>query len=85
MNSVSLIAWSALVLPGASPGRAEIRLVDAPPDQPDVIRPWGHLTGGGTVANIEALWSARNLKFFPVALQAALQQERSLQAAAALE
>ncbi len=28
---------------------------------------WGHITSGGTVANFEALWVARNLKFFPVA------------------
>jgi hypothetical protein len=45
------------------------------------IRPWGHITCGGTVANIEAIWSARNLKFYPLALQAALQNESSLKAA----
>ena len=28
---------------------------------------WGHITSGGTIANFEALWVARNLKFFPVA------------------
>ena len=39
------------------------------------LRPWGHLTCGGTVANIEAIWSARNLKFYPLALQAVLQNE----------
>lgn len=42
------------------------------------IRPWGHITCGGTVANIEAIWSARNLKFYPIALQAALKNEPSL-------
>ncbi len=45
------------------------------------IRPWGHITCGGTVANIEAIWSARNLKFYPIALQAALKNESSLAAA----
>ncbi|NER38695.1 MAG: decarboxylase [Oscillatoria sp. SIO1A7] len=45
------------------------------------IRPWGHITSGGTVANIEALWSARNLKFYPIALKAALEKEESLAAA----
>ncbi|MCC0177187.1 decarboxylase [Waterburya agarophytonicola K14] len=39
------------------------------------LRPWGHLTCGGTVANIEAIWSARNLKFYPLALQAVLKNE----------
>jgi tyrosine decarboxylase len=28
---------------------------------------WGHITSGGTIANFEALWIARNLKFFPIA------------------
>ncbi|HEX2780278.1 MAG TPA: pyridoxal-dependent decarboxylase [Gemmatimonadaceae bacterium] len=32
-------------------------------------RQWGHLCSGGTVANIEALWVARNLKYLPVALR----------------
>ena len=45
------------------------------------IRPWGHITSGGTVANIEALWSARNLKFYPIALKAALENEEHLAAA----
>ncbi|MEH2184473.1 pyridoxal-dependent decarboxylase [Nostoc sp.] len=49
------------------------------------IRPWGHITCGGTVANIEAIWSARNLKFYPLALQAALQNEALLSAAKDIE
>lgn len=32
---------------------------------------WGHLTSGGTVANFEALWIARNLHYLPVALSGA--------------
>lgn len=39
------------------------------------IRPWGHITCDGTVANIEAIWSARNLKLFPLAMKAALEEE----------
>jgi hypothetical protein len=31
---------------------------------------WGHLTSGGTVANYEALWNLRSVKFYPIALQA---------------
>jgi glutamate/tyrosine decarboxylase-like PLP-dependent enzyme len=30
---------------------------------------WGHLTGGGTVANYEALWNFRSVKFYAIALQ----------------
>lgn len=33
---------------------------------------WGHLTGGGSIANIEALWASRNLKFSPLSVRAAL-------------
>jgi glutamate/tyrosine decarboxylase-like PLP-dependent enzyme len=45
------------------------------------LRPWAHITCGGSVANIEAVWVARNLKFFPVALQAAVRGEETLAAA----
>ena len=30
---------------------------------------WGHLTSGGTVANYEALWNFRSVKFYGIALQ----------------
>ena len=40
--------------------------------------PWGHITSGGTVANIEALWAARNLKFAAVALRAAIREVPAL-------
>ncbi|MCY1059439.1 pyridoxal-dependent decarboxylase [Nannocystis sp. SCPEA4] len=49
--------------------------------QAGAVRPWGHITSGGTVANIEAIWSARNLKFYPIAMQAALNEDPSLAAA----
>jgi hypothetical protein len=39
-------------------------------------RPWGHITCDGTVANIEAIWAARNLKFFPLTVRAALLDDR---------
>src|SRR3954465_10055557 len=42
------------------------------------VRPWGHVTSGGTGADREALWAARNLKLYPVAVQAALREEASL-------
>ncbi|MHB1170638.1 MAG: pyridoxal phosphate-dependent decarboxylase family protein, partial [Longimicrobiales bacterium] len=30
---------------------------------------WGHITSGGTVANFEAIWVARNVKYLPVAVR----------------
>ncbi len=35
---------------------------------------WGHLTSGGTVANYEALWNFRAVKFYPIALAEACKQ-----------
>ncbi|RMH19869.1 MAG: decarboxylase [Gemmatimonadetes bacterium] len=33
----------------------------------DPAASWGHLTGGGTVANLQSIWVARNLLYFPLA------------------
>ncbi|MDQ6843099.1 MAG: pyridoxal-dependent decarboxylase, partial [Bacteroidota bacterium] len=33
---------------------------------------WGHITCDGSVANLEGLWMARNLKFYPVSVKAAI-------------
>ncbi len=49
----------------------------------DTITPWSHITCDGSVANLESMWAARNLKFFPVAIAAALQQEDALSKARA--
>jgi glutamate/tyrosine decarboxylase-like PLP-dependent enzyme len=40
----------------------------------DPARQWGHLTSGGTVANFEALWVARNVKYLPVAVRWAVEE-----------
>ncbi len=39
----------------------------------DVTTGWGHITCDGSIANLEALWMARNLKFYPVSVRSALR------------
>lgn len=45
----------------------------------------GHLVTGGSIANIEALWVARNLKYYPLGLQEALLKEEQLKDALGYE
>ncbi|KAL4756000.1 uncharacterized protein BDW70DRAFT_164914 [Aspergillus foveolatus] len=33
---------------------------------------WRHVTCDGSVANLEAIWAARNLKFYPLSLKLAI-------------
>ena len=51
----------------------------------DSVRPWGHITCDGSVANLEAMWASRNLKYYPVSLAAALKAESSLSKARPLK
>ncbi|KAH9983311.1 pyridoxal phosphate-dependent transferase [Russula compacta] len=39
---------------------------------------WGHITCDGSVANMESMWVARNLKFYPLALKRATNKEPCL-------
>ncbi|KAI1774360.1 pyridoxal phosphate-dependent transferase [Hypoxylon cercidicola] len=36
------------------------------------VTPWGHITCDGSVANLEAIWAIRNLKFYPLSLKLAM-------------
>tara|TARA_R110000868_G_scaffold1389_8_gene10725 strand:+ start:4376 stop:6616 length:2241 start_codon:yes stop_codon:yes gene_type:complete len=42
---------------------------------------WGHITCDGSVANLEGLWMARNLKFYAASVRAAIQNEPYLNTA----
>ncbi|CAE6427578.1 unnamed protein product [Rhizoctonia solani] len=46
-------------------------------DEPS--KPWGHITCGGSVANMEAVWAARNLKFYPLSLFKAMGDAQPLE------
>ena len=35
---------------------------------------WAHVTSGGTIANLEALWLARNVRYFPLAVRDACRR-----------
>ncbi|KAF8271959.1 pyridoxal phosphate-dependent transferase [Lactarius quietus] len=54
-------------------------------DKPRHGRPtaWGHITCDGSIANLESMWVARNLKFYPLALRRAVDNEPSLARVAA--
>ncbi len=51
------------------------------PDDPGKTpRAWGHITCDGSVANMEGLWMARNLKFYPPALLATARHHKEAEA-----
>lgn len=48
------------------------------PDNKEQPLAWGHVTCGGTVANLESVWVARNLKFYPFSIASAMKPGRPL-------
>ncbi|KAI1498074.1 pyridoxal-dependent decarboxylase domain-containing protein [Biscogniauxia marginata] len=48
------------------------------PDDADSPTAWGHVTCDGTVANLESMWVARNLKFYPLSLRKAFAEGEAL-------
>ncbi|THC87545.1 hypothetical protein EYZ11_013009 [Aspergillus tanneri] len=45
-----------------------------PEPKPGIPLSWGHITCDGTVANLESIWVARNLKFYPLTLYLAMKE-----------
>jgi hypothetical protein len=41
-------------------------------------RAWGHICSGGTVANLEVLWIARNLKYLPLAIRRVIDRHEEI-------
>ncbi|KAK4868382.1 hypothetical protein LT330_007104 [Penicillium expansum] len=44
------------------------------PEESNLPLSWGHITCDGTVANLESIWVARNLKFYPLTLYQAMKE-----------
>lgn len=51
---------------------------DEPLEQDERPIGWGHITCGGSVANLESIWAARNLKFYPLSLKLAIEANDSI-------
>jgi glutamate/tyrosine decarboxylase-like PLP-dependent enzyme len=56
-----------------------------PKTDTNAMRPWGHITCDGSIANLEAMWAARNLKYYPISLAEAIKNEPILQQAKTLK
>ena len=55
-----------------------------PSDELTAIKPWGHITCDGSVANLESMWASRNLKYWPVTVREALRNSPQLAPAKSL-
>jgi glutamate/tyrosine decarboxylase-like PLP-dependent enzyme len=83
-NNVAAEASPVTTLMEIRVGQDLCRMVGFPdPERDDDPgpRPWGHITCDGSVANAESAWAARNAKYLPVALAAAVRTDPALAAA----
>ncbi|KAK6346656.1 hypothetical protein TWF696_006775 [Orbilia brochopaga] len=75
-NNVALEASPITTLAELRVGKQLCKLFGYNVDDTETKLPlgWGHITCDGTVANLESIWVARNLKFYPLALFMALKK-----------
>lgn len=58
----------------------KVRPLEEQASSSDEIFAWSHITSGGTVANIESVWAARELKFMPLGIRCATENGQSFEA-----
>jgi glutamate/tyrosine decarboxylase-like PLP-dependent enzyme len=73
-NNVSEDASGVLVRLELEVGDQLAAMVGYPVEDGGAVRAWGHLTSGGTVANIESLWNMRAARMVPLALARAAKE-----------
>ncbi|KAF4984522.1 hypothetical protein FZEAL_318 [Fusarium zealandicum] len=73
-NNIALEASPMTTLVELRVGQQLCKLFGYNIDQQKSPLSWGHITCDGTVANLESIWVARNLKFYPLSLSLALKR-----------
>lgn len=73
-NNVSWEASTITTLLEVEAGRDLARMLGFGRTPEELSRTWGHITSGGTVANLEALWVAKAATFVPIAVREAARK-----------
>jgi glutamate/tyrosine decarboxylase-like PLP-dependent enzyme/anti-sigma regulatory factor (Ser/Thr protein kinase) len=68
-NNVSWEASPVTTLLEIEAGRDLARMLGLGRTPEEVASTWGHITCGGTLANIESIWVAKAVKFLPIAVR----------------
>jgi glutamate/tyrosine decarboxylase-like PLP-dependent enzyme len=73
-NNVSWEASPVTTLLEVQVGRDLSKMVGFGRTTEELDRTWGHITSGGTLANLESIWVAKAVKFLPVAVRFAAEE-----------
>ncbi|KAL1733770.1 hypothetical protein EV714DRAFT_245990 [Schizophyllum commune] len=71
-NNVAFEASPFTTIVELEVGNELCSMLGYPTDTESAIQPWGHIACDGTIANMESMWVARNLKFYPLSVHAAM-------------
>ena len=73
-NNVSWEASPVTTLLEVEVGRELAWMLGFGTNRAELVNTWGHITSGGTLANIESIWVAKALKFLPLAVRFAADE-----------